>query len=105
MATLYLINFPKFSESKEILKIGRSEVCVQGGVLRVGLLNQDFLYIYCYRIGLLVLERVKLKKCVSVLQNDGVKKLVGPMHILMRPTHFFLLHTIHKMVLTNESMV
>ena len=31
MATLYLINFPEFSESKEILKIGRSEVCVLGG--------------------------------------------------------------------------
>ena len=26
-----LINFPKFSESKEILKIRRSEVCVWGG--------------------------------------------------------------------------
>ena len=25
MATLYLINFPKFTESKDILKIGRSE--------------------------------------------------------------------------------
>ena len=25
------MNFPKFSESKEILKIGRSEVCVLGG--------------------------------------------------------------------------
>ena len=31
MATLSLINFPKFSESKEFLKIGRSEVCVWGG--------------------------------------------------------------------------
>ena len=31
MATLYLINFPEFSESKEILKIGQSEVCVWGG--------------------------------------------------------------------------
>ena len=31
MATLYLINFPKYSESKEFLKIGRSEVCVWGG--------------------------------------------------------------------------
>ena len=28
---LCLINFPKFSESKEILKIGRSQVCVLGG--------------------------------------------------------------------------
>ena len=50
---------------------------------------------YCYRIGLLVFERVKLKKCVSVLQNDGVKKLVGPVDILKRPTYFFLLHTTH----------
>ena len=31
MATLCLINFPKFSESKEILKIGQSEVFVWGG--------------------------------------------------------------------------
>ena len=31
MATLYLINFPEFLESKEFLKIGRSEVCVWGG--------------------------------------------------------------------------
>ena len=31
MATLSLINFPKYSESKEFLKIGRSEVCVWGG--------------------------------------------------------------------------
>ena len=30
MATLSLINFPKFSGSKEFLKIGRSEVCVWG---------------------------------------------------------------------------
>ena len=34
MATLYLINFPEFSESKEFLKIGRSEVCVWGGVAK-----------------------------------------------------------------------
>ena len=39
------MNFPKFSESKGILKIGRSEVCVWGGVLRVKLLSQDFLYL------------------------------------------------------------
>ena len=45
MATLYLINFPKFSESKEFLKIGRSEVCVWGGVLKVRLLNCPYLYI------------------------------------------------------------
>ena len=42
------MNFPEFSESKGILKIGRSEVCVQGGVLRVGLLNQDYVYIYIH---------------------------------------------------------
>ena len=29
-AILNLMNFPKFSESKGILKIRRSEVCVQG---------------------------------------------------------------------------
>ena len=45
MATLCLINFPEFSESKEFLKIGRSEVCVWGGVLKVGLLNCPSLYI------------------------------------------------------------
>ena len=28
---IWLINFPEFSESKEFLKIGRSEVCVWGG--------------------------------------------------------------------------
>ena len=31
MASLCLMNFPKFSESKEILKIGRSEVGVWRG--------------------------------------------------------------------------
>ena len=31
MATLCLINFPEFSESKEFLEIERSEVCVLGG--------------------------------------------------------------------------
>ena len=45
MATQCLINFPEFSESKEFLKIGRSEVCVWGGVLKVGLLNCPYLYI------------------------------------------------------------
>ena len=45
MATLCLINFPEFSESKEFLKIGRSEVCVWGGVLKVGLLNCPYLYV------------------------------------------------------------
>ena len=39
------MNFPKFSESKGILKIGRSEVCVSGGSSRVGLLNQDYVYL------------------------------------------------------------
>ena len=39
------MNFPEFSESKEFLKIGRSEVCVWGGGSSVGLLNQDLLYI------------------------------------------------------------
>ena len=39
------MNFPKFSESKGILKIGRSEVCVSGGSSRVGLLNQEYVYI------------------------------------------------------------
>ena len=33
MAMLCLINFPEFSESKEILKIGRSEVCGWEGAL------------------------------------------------------------------------
>ena len=40
------MNFPKFSESKGILKIGRSEVCVSGGSSRVKLLNQEYVYIY-----------------------------------------------------------
>ena len=34
-------------------------------------------------------KRVKFKKYVSVLQNDRVKKLVGPVDILKRPTYFF----------------
>ena len=46
MATLCLINFPEFSESKEILKIGRSEVCVWGGGLKVELLFWHYLYIH-----------------------------------------------------------
>ena len=51
MATQCLINFLEFSESKEILKIGRSEVCIKGGrggrgVLKVGLLNCPYLYSY-----------------------------------------------------------
>ena len=50
MATLCLINFPEFSESKEFLKIGRSEVCVWGGVLKVGLLNCPYLYIYIQEV-------------------------------------------------------
>ena len=39
------MNFPKFSESKGILKIGRSEVCVSGGSSSVGLLNQEYVYV------------------------------------------------------------
>ena len=49
MATLCLINFPEFSESKEILKIGRSEVCVWVGVLKVGLLNCPSLYVFIFQ--------------------------------------------------------
>ena len=44
------MNFPKFSESKGILKIGWSEVCVSGGSSRVGLLNQDYVYIYINKL-------------------------------------------------------
>ena len=44
MAKQYLINFSKFSESKEILKIGQSEVFVWGGGLKVGLLKCPSLY-------------------------------------------------------------
>ena len=43
------MNFPKFSESKGILKIGWSEVCVSGGSSRVGLLNQEYVYIYIFQ--------------------------------------------------------
>ena len=43
MATLSLVNFPKISES-EILKIGRSEVCVGGGGLKVKISNRRYLY-------------------------------------------------------------
>ena len=34
-------------------------------------------------------KRVKFKKCVSVLQNDGVKKLVGSMHNFGAPNLLF----------------
>ena len=47
MATLSLINFPKFSGSKEFLKIGRSEVCVWGGVAKgetIKLLRAVYIY-------------------------------------------------------------
>ena len=44
------MNFPKFSESKGILKIGRSEVCVSGGSSRVNLLNQEYVYIYIQEV-------------------------------------------------------
>ena len=56
MAMLCIINFPKFLESKEILKIGRSEVCVWGdGVLEVKLLNRRYLFIDIH----IVAENVK----------------------------------------------
>ena len=46
-AKLFLINFTKVSDSKEILKIGRSELFVlEGGELRAGLLNLQNLYTY-----------------------------------------------------------
>ena len=63
MATLSLVNFPKFSESKEILKIGRSEVAVWGGgrgVLEVGLLNRHNLYL-----------------CISISKRIDIDKSVG----------------------------
>ena len=49
MAMLCLINFPEFSESKEFLKIGQSEVCVGGGLLKVGLLNRPNLYLIIHK--------------------------------------------------------
>ena len=59
--------FPKFSESKGILKIGRSEVCVSGGSSRVNLLNQDFLYIYILAaLPLLVKHRVAIYKGIYI---------------------------------------
>ena len=56
MATLSLINFPEFSESKEFLKIGRSEVCVWGGGAKgetIKLSRSVFIYLSIY----LVLDR------------------------------------------------
>ena len=47
MARLCLINFPGFSESKEILKIGRSEVYVLGAG-GGGVLNSPSLYLYIH---------------------------------------------------------
>ena len=45
MATLSLKIFPKFSESKEILKIGQSEFLFGGGLLRLGIINRRTLYV------------------------------------------------------------
>ena len=67
------MNFPKFSESKGILKIGRSEVCVSGGSSRVGLLNQEYVYIYIYLDNLLCLDQdkewSKVRQDVNVERN------------------------------------
>ena len=48
MATLCLINFPEFSESKEFLKIGQSEVCVLGRGGDKGRTNKLSLSVYVY---------------------------------------------------------
>ena len=44
------MNFPEFSESKGILKIGRSEVCEWGGVA-LGRTLKSRLRVYIYRLG------------------------------------------------------
>ena len=53
MATLSLINFPKFSESKEFLKIGRSEVCVWGGGAKGETIKLSRSVMY-YKIGSII---------------------------------------------------
>ena len=44
------MKFGKFSESTAILKIGQSQVCIGGGVLKVGLLKYPHLYIYPFMV-------------------------------------------------------
>ena len=72
MATLCLINFPEFSESKEILKIGLSEVCVLG-VLKVGLLNRHNLYI-CISIS----KKIDIDKSVELIKYNYSLTLKEP---------------------------
>ena len=52
MASLYLIDFPEFSESEEILKIGRSEVCVWGvGVAKGQTIKSSYCVILCILVA------------------------------------------------------
>ena len=52
-------------------------------------------YQYCHSRDFCLEKGVKFEKYVSVLQNNGVKKLVRPADILKRPTYFFFFYTLH----------
>ena len=62
------MNFPKFSESKGILKIGQSEVCVQGG----GAEGRTFksrlrVYIYTGSLDLRVRPSAPPPECILLI--------------------------------------
>ena len=55
---------------------------------------------------LFVLKKgVKFEKCVSVLQNIGVKKLVESMDDLMRPLQLFFFYTTQRWYKPHKPMV
>ena len=84
MATLYLINFPEFSESKEILKIGRSEVCVWGGGAK-GRTNKSSISVVCYVLKYSgVLRRYSRKPLCS----DSSKIGRSPLHGVQRDVNY-----------------
>ena len=63
------MNFPKFSESKGILKIGRSEVCVQGGVAEGQTLKSRlpvYIYISGWTFKIISFHEEKLREKVII---------------------------------------
>ena len=84
MATLSPVNFPKFSESKEILKIGRSEVCVWGGDAK-GRTNKSSISVVCYVLKYSgVLRRYSRKPLCS----DSSKIGRSPLHGVQRDVNY-----------------
>ena len=81
MATLCLINFPEFSESKEFLKIGRTEVCVWGGAK--GRTTKLSLSVCTYIIWLIFVEQ-KSRFCKRIKYFLGP---LGPLVSALYDTH------------------